>query len=186
MSTSCSDFQNDVWNRLVALNLVNNNAVEPDDLETQTAMATEAITNLSDKVSVLSNLLDELVGKLPANDAQAPLPMGAATLGAIEPSLRDKITKVLGAESLRAALHGPAARFMTEILDGHETVTDIADQYGARTLADVLYLHSAINKKTYIEVFQPTDSRILELVRQLPSADFWQQHIYVVAESKAA
>jgi hypothetical protein len=75
---------------------------------------------------------------------------------------------------------------MHEVLDAHGDLADIADQYNQRTLADVAHLHSAIHKKTYIEVDQPTDSRIVELVRELPSADFWQQHIFVVTMSKAA
>lgn len=186
MTTSCSDFTGAIWNQLVALNLVDNAAVEDDDLETQTNMALEAITGLSDKVALLANLLDSLVGKLPANDAQVALPLGDAVLGYIEPSLRDKITKVLSDEALRDAVHGPAARFMQEVLDAHDSVAGIVDQYNDLTLADVLYLHSAIHKKAFIEVTTPTDSRIVQLVRQLPSADFWQQHIYVLAESQAA
>jgi len=186
MTISCSDFTSRVWNQLIALNLVNENAVEEDDLETQTAMATEAITGLSDQVALLANLLGELVSKLPANDEQAQLPLGEATLGAIGPRLRDRIKNALGADALRDAVHGPAARFIDEVLSSHGCLTDIADEYNNPTLADVLYLHSAIHKKTFIEVVKPTDSRILELVRQLPSADFWLQHVYVVVESKAA
>lgn len=186
MTISCSDFTGAIWNQLVALNLVNNAAVEDDDLENQTNMALEAITGLSDKVALLANLLDSLVGKLPANDSQEALPLGNAMLGSIEPTLRDKITKVLNDEAMRDAVHGPAARFMDEVLNAHDSVAGIVDQYNDLTLADVLYLHSAIHKKGFIEVETLTDSRIVQLVRQLPSADFWQQHIYVVAESKAA
>lgn len=186
MTFSCSDFTGTIWNRLVALNLVNNATVEDDDLETQTDMALEAITGLSDKVALLANLLDSLVGKLPANDAQEALPLGNVMLGSIAPTLRDKITNVLNDNAMRDAVHGPAARFMDEVLNAHDSVAGIVDQYNDLTLADVLYLHSAIHKKAFIEVETPTDSRIVQLVRQLPSADFWQQHIYVVAESKAA
>ena len=186
MTISCSDFTAAIWNQLVALNLVNNDAVEDDDLETQTNIALQAITGLSDKVALLANLLNSLVSKLPANDAQVALPLGDAMLGAIEPTLRDKITRVLSDEALRDAVHGPAARFMDEVLDAHDSIAGIVDQYNDLTLADVLYLHSAIHKKTFIEVATPSDSRILQLVCQLPSADFWQQHIYVLAESKAA
>ena len=87
MTISCSDFTGAIWNQLVALNLVNNGTVEDDDLETQTNMALEAITGLSDKVALLANLLDSLVGQLPANDVQVTLPLGDAMLGAIEPNL---------------------------------------------------------------------------------------------------
>jgi len=186
MTFSCSDFTGAIWNQMVALNLVNDATVEDDDLETQSNMALEAIAGLSDKVALLASLLESLVDSLPANDAQEALPLGNAMLGSIEPGLREKITKVLNDEILRDAVHGPAARFMDEVLNAHDSVASIVDKYNDLTLADVLYLHSAIHKKTYIEVEAPSDTRIVELVRQLPSADFWQQHIYVVAESHAA
>lgn len=186
MTTSCSDFTSDVWNRLIALNLVDRNAINSDDLGIQSAAAVETITALSDKVSVLTNLLGHLAGKLPQDDAQASLPLEGAALGFIEQPLRDRIAKAVGANNPSPAQHGPASRFMDEVLDANGDLADIADQYNQRTLADVAYLHSAIQKKTYIEVEQPTDSRIVELVRELPSADFWQQHIFVVTMSKAA
>jgi hypothetical protein len=186
MTTSCSDFTSDVWNRLIALNLVDRNAINSDDLEIQSAAAVESITGLSDKVSILTNLLRHLVGRLPQDDTQAGLPLEGAALGFIEQPLRDRIAKAVGVNNLSSAQHGPASRFMDEVLDAHGDLADIADQYNQRTLADVAYLHSAIYKKTYIEVEQPTDSRIVELVQELPSADFWQQHIFIVTMSKAA
>ncbi|CAN7632304.1 hypothetical protein [Massilia sp. LjRoot122] len=186
MTTSCSDFHSHIWNRLVALNLISGASVDPEDLDAQSTMALEAITTLSDKVSLLANLLEQLVGKLPANDAQVELPLGTAELGSLEPDLREKIMTALRGEALREAVHGPAARFMQEVLDAHDCVAGIVEQYNDLTLADVLYLHSAIHKKGYIEVLTPTDSRICELVRQLPSADFWQAHIFVIAETMAA
>jgi hypothetical protein len=186
MSTSCSDFTSDVWGRLIALNLVDRNTIESDDLAIQSAAAVETITMLSDKVSILTNLLSHLAAKLPENDAQAGLPLDGAALGFVDQPLRDQIAKAIGAGNLEPAQNGPASRFMSEVLDVYGDLADIADQYNQRTLADVAYLHSAIHKKTYIEVDQPTDSRIVELVRELPSADFWQQHIYLVSVSKAA
>lgn len=186
MSTSCSDFTSDVWNRLVALNLVDRNAIESDDLSIQSAAAVEAITSLSDKVSVLTNLLEMLAVKLPANDAQVALPLDGAGLGIMDAPLRTQIASAIGAADLRNAAHGPTARFMAELLTEHGNLADIADQYNVQTLADVCYLHSAIQKKSIIEVDDPTDSRIVELVRELPSADFWQQHIFLVTASMAA
>lgn len=186
MSTSCSDFTSDVWNRLIALNLVDRTAIDSDDLGIQSAAAVETITSLSDKVSVLTNLLEHVVAKLPANDAQADLPLDGTVLGFVGEDLRQTIAKAIGAKDERHAAHGPAARFMDEVGDVHGGLADIADLYNVETLADVAYLHSAIHKKTYIEVDQPTDSRIVELVRELPSADFWLQHIFLVTVSKAA
>lgn len=186
MTYSCSDMADDVIARMVALNLVTDHDVRDIDPKMQAVLCIETLTSLSDKVAVLGNLLNELVDKLPANDAQATLPLDGSTICPIEPMLRDRIVKVLGAEAMLQAIHGPAARFMAEVLDAHDSVAGIVDQYNDLTLADVLYLHSAIHKKSFIEIETPTDSCILELVRQLPSADFWQQHIYVLAEQKAA
>jgi hypothetical protein len=186
MTISCSDFTNSVWNLLTALNLVNCPAGDIDDLEIQTSMALDAITGLSDMSATMAGLLEYLVAKLPADDQQPQLPLDEIVLKSIEPTLRAKIQRVLNSASVQEAVQGPAARFMRELLDAHETITDIGEQYNGRTMADVLYLHSAIHKKTCIEVYKPTDSRILELVRQLPSADFWLRHIYVIDEVKAA
>lgn len=186
MTYSSSDFTTDIINRLAAHNLIDTGTAMSDDLEVQAAAATEVISSLSDTVSVLAGLLEHVVSKLPGNDVQPPLPLGVCMLGSIEPALRDKITTVLKADDIQRAIEGPAARFMAELLNAHETLTGIVDQYNDRTLADLLYLHSAIHKKTYIEVDQVTDSRIVELVRQLPSAQFWTQHIFVLEAKQAA
>jgi len=186
MTYSSSDFTTDIINRLAAHNLIDTGTVMSDDLEVQAAAATEVISSLSDTVSILASLLEHVVSKLPVNDAQPPLPLGACMLGSIESTLRDKITTVLSADEIQRAVQGPAARFMAELLNAHETLTGIVDQYNGRTLADLLYLHSALHKKTFIEIEQVTDSRIVELVRQLPSAEFWMQHILILEAQQAA
>lgn len=186
MTYSSSDFTTDIINRLAANNLIDTSTVMSDDLEVQAAAATEAISSLSDTVSVLAGLLEHAMSKLPVNDLQPPLPLGSCMLGSIESALRDKITTVLKADEVQRAVQGPAARFMEELLNAHETLTGIVDQYNDRTLADLLYLHSAVHKKTFIEIEQVTDSRIVELIRQLPSADFWMQHIFILEAKQAA
>lgn len=186
MTYSSSDFTTDIINRLAAHNLIDAKIVTSDDLEIQAAAATEVISSLSDTVSVLAGLLEHVVSKLPVNDVQPPLPFGACMLGSIESALRDQIRTVLKADEIQRAVHGAAARFMTELLDAHESLTEIVDKYGDRTLVDLFYLHSAIHKKSVIEVDEITDSRVVDLVRELPSAEFWMQHIFVLASHQAA
>lgn len=69
-----------------------------------------------------------------------------------------------------------AIQFMRELLDSTETLLGISEQYGPRTLADLMYLHSAIVSGGYID-FLPGESAVLELVQQLPSAACWVQFI---------
>jgi hypothetical protein len=66
-----------------------------------------------------------------------------------------------------------AAQFMAELLDAHETLTEIAELQGARTLADCMYMLSALQKGTSIEIHHPSESNILEVIRSLPSTALW-------------
>lgn len=75
-----------------------------------------------------------------------------------------------------------AAQFMEELLAAHETLTDIAETKGARTLADCMYMLSAVQKGTFIEVFHPTESKILDVVRSLPSAAVWMAYVNEVTQ----
>lgn len=69
-----------------------------------------------------------------------------------------------------------ALRFMGELLDSVETLTGIADEHGARTLADLMYLQEAILEDGFID-YDPDDSKVLELVQGLPSGEQWIQFI---------
>lgn len=75
-----------------------------------------------------------------------------------------------------------AAQFMSELLDAHETLTDIAESKGARTLADCMYLLSAVQKGTFIEVHHPSESLVIDVIQSLPSADLWMTYIYEVTQ----
>jgi hypothetical protein len=77
--------------------------------------------------------------------------------------------------------HSRAARFMRELLDAHETLTEIAEQKGARTLADCMYMLSALQKGSIIEVHHPSESLILEVIQDLPSESVWMAHVHQVA-----
>ena len=75
-----------------------------------------------------------------------------------------------------------AAQFMTELLEGHETLTGIAEYQGIHTLADCMYLLSAIMKGTSITVEQPSDSLVAQVVKSLPSADLWMRYVLEVSK----
>lgn len=77
-----------------------------------------------------------------------------------------------------------AVVFMGELLDSTETLTGIAEQHGPRTLADLMYLHSAILTGGFID-YIPGESAVMELVQQLPSAARWMEFIktdYMLSE----
>lgn len=65
---------------------------------------------------------------------------------------------------------------MGELLDSVETLTGIADEHGARTLADLMYLQEAILEDGFIDN-HPDESKVLEIVQGLPSGEQWAQFI---------
>lgn len=71
-----------------------------------------------------------------------------------------------------------AAKFMDELLGSVETLTGIAELYGARTLADLMYLHVAIVNGGFIDYY-PGESCVLDVVKPLPSGELWIQYIQV-------
>lgn len=75
-----------------------------------------------------------------------------------------------------------AAQLMDELLGEHETLTEIGDIQGTRTLADCMYLLSAVQKGTFIEVFHPCESHILATIKALPSANLWMTFVHEVSE----
>ncbi|SIR90908.1 hypothetical protein SAMN05880566_14114 [Janthinobacterium sp. TND4EL3] len=75
-----------------------------------------------------------------------------------------------------------SASFMQELLDAHETLTGIGEEHGVRTLADCMYMLSALQKGTYIEVHHPSESKILDVIQGMPSAAVWMIHVQEVTE----
>ncbi|MDD2742037.1 MAG: hypothetical protein PHV02_07180 [Rhodocyclaceae bacterium] len=71
--------------------------------------------------------------------------------------------------------HKAADRFMQELLASVETLDGISEQYGARTLADLMYLNMAIADASFIEALP--GSGVLEVVNNLPSATQWREFI---------
>lgn len=83
-----------------------------------------------------------------------------------------------GPRAFRANNAESACLFMKELLDSVESLTAIAEQHGPRTLADLMYLQSAILEGGFIDHY-PSESKALELVQHLPSGQRWAQHIKV-------
>lgn len=77
-----------------------------------------------------------------------------------------------------------AKQFMQELLDSVETLTGIADMYGTRTLADLMYLHSAIANGGFIDYY-PGESCVLDVIKPLPSGEQWVQYVKVEYLSSA-
>ncbi len=65
-----------------------------------------------------------------------------------------------------------ATQFFAELLDSVESLTGIADEYGARTLADLMYLQNAILSGGFIESYSD-ESSVVEVVSVLSSAAQW-------------
>jgi hypothetical protein len=81
---------------------------------------------------------------------------------------------------LEAATGASAAQvFFAELLDSVETLGGVADQHGPSTLAQLLYLQTAILKGTQIELYANEAER-LRLVRALPSGERWWKHVTVL------
>lgn len=75
-----------------------------------------------------------------------------------------------------------SAQFMTELLEAHETLTEIGERQGVRTLADCMYMLSSVQKGAFIEVHHPTESEILNVLQSLPSAAVWMTYVHEVTE----
>jgi hypothetical protein len=81
-------------------------------------------------------------------------------------------------EERKAQGQDRASLFMRELLDSVETLSGIAEQHGARTLADLMYLQNAILSGGFIDHY-PEESKVLEIARGLPSGGQWSKFIVV-------
>ena len=75
-----------------------------------------------------------------------------------------------------------SACFMQELLSANETLSAIGEIRGILTLADCMYILSAIQKGTFIDFCHSSESQILEVVKELPSAAIWLTYIHQTAE----
>lgn len=83
-------------------------------------------------------------------------------------------------EEIISAFNGRhyANLFNQELLDSVETLSGIAEEHGARTLADLMYLQNAILNGGFIDHY-PEESKVLEIACALPSGERWSKFIKV-------
>lgn len=80
--------------------------------------------------------------------------------------------------------HLQAARqFYRELWNSEQSLLEIAEKHGQRTLADLMYLQNAILCGETIDHY-PERSAVLEVIRALPSGDRWGR--YVAGESTSS
>jgi len=72
-----------------------------------------------------------------------------------------------------------AQTFFAELLDAIESLSAIAEQHGASTLAQFMYLQSAVLKGTHIEIY-PREAESLDFLKALPSGERWWKHISIL------
>ncbi len=73
-----------------------------------------------------------------------------------------------------------ALTFFQELLNSTESLTGIANEYGSRTLADLMYLQNVILSGGLIDHYSD-ESRVLEIVSALPSSEQWSAFIKIAA-----
>jgi len=106
-------------------------------------------------------------------------------LAPVEINLTPPSTASQDDEEHQAQGHDRARLFMQELLDSVETLSGIAEQHGARTLADLMYLQNAILSGGFIDHY-PGESKVLEIASGLPSGGQWSKFIaveYLVSET---
>lgn len=69
-----------------------------------------------------------------------------------------------------------AKLFYEELMDAAESFGAIVEVHGQRTMADLFYLQNAILSGTGFDLW-PNESQVLEVVRNLPSADRWASYM---------
>ena len=110
---------------------------------------------------VLNNLV--ILGLIKTDDIPDDNPEGQAAL-AIESVIRASA----GAASAKA--------FFVELLDSVETLGAVSDEHGPSTLAQLMYLLTAILNDTEIELYA-NEAEKLAFVRALPSGERWWKHV---------
>ena len=66
-----------------------------------------------------------------------------------------------------------AKKFFAELLDSVETLTGIGEEYGAQTLAELMYLHAAIMEGSFIYVDPDDETATFGILEGLPSYAQW-------------
>ena len=110
---------------------------------------------------VLNNLL--ILGHLKKDDIPDDDPEAQATLA---------IQSVIQASTGEAS----AKAFFVEMLDSVETLSAVSDEHGPSTVAQLMYLQTAILNGTEIEVYA-NEAEKLAFVRALPSGERWWKYV---------
>jgi hypothetical protein len=110
---------------------------------------------------VLNNLV--ILGLLKKDDIPDDDPEAQATL-----AIQSVIQASTGAASAKA--------FFVEMLDSVETLSAVSDEHGPSTLAQLMYLQTAILNGTEIEVYA-NEAEKLAFVRALPSGERWWKYV---------
>lgn len=69
-----------------------------------------------------------------------------------------------------------AEQFMQELTESVETISGIAEEHGSQTIADLMWLYSAILTDGFIDVW-PAYSRVRMVIAQLPSSERWNSYL---------
>lgn len=67
--------------------------------------------------------------------------------------------------------------FYDEVLNEHESLSEIDDQYGPNTLATMFYFQHALVVDNTIDVWEGFHDGFMEMINTLPSADLFKNHI---------
>jgi hypothetical protein len=110
---------------------------------------------------VLNNLV--ILGLLKKDDIPDDDPEAQATL-----AIQSVIQASTGAASAKA--------FFVEMLDSVETLSAVSDEHGPSTLAQLMYLQTAILNGTEIELYA-NEAEKLAFVRALPSGERWWKYV---------
>ncbi|MDR5826100.1 hypothetical protein [Caballeronia sp. LZ043] len=88
------------------------------------------------------------------------------------------VVGAIGDADVSLHLAADAKQFHAELIDSVDALSDIAEQYGALALANVVYLQAAVLKGGFIELSRE-QAETFAFVRELPSGSRWWRHVKV-------
>lgn len=137
------------------------------------------VAQSSDRAVTLGPVLDAALGN---NEIAGAVSVIAGELELLLDGIADADKRKAVCRLLSRELSSPdtnrAAEFWDQLLGSVESLTELAETHGPRTLADICYLHAAIAHGGFIDAY-PDDSRILDVIQDLPSAEEWMTYVQV-------
>ncbi|GJH26919.1 hypothetical protein [Caballeronia novacaledonica] len=91
----------------------------------------------------------------------------------------DAVLGAIGDADVSLRLAADAKQFHAELLDAVESLTGVAEQHGTLSLANVVYLQTAILKGGVIELTRD-EADNLAFVRDLPSGGRWWKSVKLI------